>query len=191
MKNGLIVLLIVFNLQINCKSQISNGRDTIIETKQKFVIGYSKQFPSLVLGISFQKNIAINDTTFYVKLVLTTSTSENKSDLSIGKNNSISFLSKTGKSVALTVNANIPMDEIDIHKDDSYAISTSYYYTSTFYLKVNKEQLLTIGSEPFYNLTLTYNDAQTKKMMIAIFSSPNFYTRRSFIQKDIKDLLSL
>jgi hypothetical protein len=191
MKNGLMVLLIVFNLQVNCKSQISNIRDTIIETKQKFVIGYSKQFPSLVLGISFQKSIAINDTVFYVKLVLTTSTSENKSDLSIGKNNNITFLSKSGKSVALTVNANIPMDEIDIHKDDSYAISTTYYYTATLYLKVNKEQLLTIGSEPFYNLTLTYNDAQAKKVKIAVFSSPNFYTRRSFIQKDIKDLLSL
>lgn len=191
MKNGLMVLLIVFSLQINCKSQNNNGSGRIIETKQRFIIGYSRQFSSLVLGISFQKSIAINDTAFYVKLVLTTSTSENKNDLSIGKNNSITFLSKTGKSVALTVNANIPIDEIDIHKDDSYAISTTYYYTTTLYLKVNKEQLLTIGSEPFYNLTLTYNDAQTKKMKIAVFSSPNFYTRRSFIQKDIKDLLIL
>lgn len=189
MKNILIILFVIFVFLFDCNSQIINNKEKVFKTDQKFILGYSKQFQSLTFGISFQKNINLNDTTYYIEFLLTTSNSDDQQFIYLDKNNTLTFTSKTGKSIILLIDEKIKFEENNVHQNEQTPISPSYYYSAKFYLKITKEQLLQIGSEPFYQLMLTYNDAQAKTMKIAKFYSPKFYIRRSFTQRDIKDLL--
>jgi len=185
MRKTLIFLLFALSFQIICKSQVISY-DRLIESKERSLIGNSKQFRSLDLIISFQKAIQSKDTAYYIKFQLLTSEIETRSNIFISKNNSITFTSKTGKSVVLTVHKDIRVEES--YTEELYE-TPKFFYKTTFYLKITKEQLLVLGSEKFYTLTLAYNDVQTKTESIATFYSPKFFTRRSFIQKDIKKLL--
>jgi len=187
MKKSLTILLFLLGLHFVAKSQVVNSYERLIETKQKIVIGNSKQFRSLDLGISFQKTIQSNDTVYYIKFYLTTSPIEDNCNIFIGKNNKITFSSKTGRSVILTLHKDIRTDVLNT--EESFVVP-KHYYTAIFYLKVTKDELLAIGSEKFYTLTLEYNDAKAKEINIATFYSPRFFTRRSFIQKDIQKLLN-
>jgi len=189
MKNGFIVLLVLLSVQINCKSQDYNLESKKVKTKQRFLLGYSKQFTQVDLGVTFIKDLIQNDTIYFVKFKLTTPTSDDRCEIFIGKNNTILFVTKSGKTVILPFNENVLMEEVVVNKD-SPLIPHRFYYTSTFYLKITKEQLLTIGAEPFGNITLTYNDYQSNKVCIAIFYTPNFYVSKSFTIDDIDYLLN-
>lgn len=191
MKIGLVILLFVVSVYFNCSSQDRSSDEKVFKTKQKYVFGYSSQFPSLTLGIFFQKNINAKDTIYYIRFLLTTSISDEKKYIYLDKNNSVTFTSKTGKSNTLLIDQKIKFDESDPHSNNQFSVSASFFYTANVNVKVTKEELLQIGSESFHHLMFTYNDALAKTMRIASFGSPNFYTRRSFLQKDIKHLLEL
>lgn len=186
MKNSLLILSFVVGLQFFVKSQVVNSYDRLIETREKTLIGNSKQFRSLDLSISFQKTIQSNDTVYYIKFNLTTSPIEDNCNIYIGKNNKMTFSSKTGKTVVLKLHKDIKTDALST--EESFTIP-QHYYTAKFYIKVTKEDLLALGSEKFYTLTLEYNDAKAKEINIATFYTPKFLTSRSFIKKDIQKLI--
>jgi len=186
MKKSLILLLFALSFQIICNSQVVNSYDRLIQTKQRNVIGNSKQFRSLDLGISFQKTIQSNDTVFYIKFLFRTSEIEENNEIFIAKNDIITFKSKTGKSIDLTVHKDIRMDVL--HTEEPFE-TPKYYYSTTFYLKIKKQQLKELGSEKFYTLTITYNDLKTKEARVATFYSPKLFTSRSFLKKDIRRLI--
>jgi len=186
MKKVLIFLLFALSFQVICNSQVVNSYDRLIQTKQRNVIGNSKQFRALDLGISFQKTIQSNDTVFYIKFHLTTSEIEENNEIFIAKNDNITFISKTGKSVVLTVHKDIRMDVL--HTEEPFE-TPKYYYSATFYLKLNKQQLKEIGSEKFYTLTIAYKDLKTNEARVATFYSPKLFTSRSFLKKDIRKLM--
>jgi hypothetical protein len=70
--------------------------------------------------------------------------------------------------------------------------STDIAYSSTILiLRITKEKLIEIGSEPFYNLILPYYNSSSKVENKAIFAWPTLLTRRNFNQKSVKYILDI
>ena len=200
MKNVLLILFFTsFYLDVrsqnDCNFQTNtidkSTKERIIETKSRVITGYAKDFPNTDMIISFQKIIKNNDTIYFIKFHFNTSTSEFEKAMYFNKDNNLSFLTKSGKVTSLRFDSVVDVKENIIHKDDPFTPVRYYYYTANFVLKITKEQLLIIGSEPFYNLILTYTDSVTKVVKTAVFIKTALFTSRTFVVKDIKCILNL
>lgn len=174
----------------SCFPQLSGNNKKEYKSKTNVVKGYSNDYNELNIGITFGKIINVIDTTYYIKFQLYAPTSEFQKDIQIYKTSSITFLSKSGRTVELKLTNVISSTEKEKQIVDQYSTDISYYSTILI-LFVTKEKLIEIGSEPFYNLILPYYHSSSKVENKAIFAWPTLFTRRNFNQKSVKYILDI
>jgi len=74
---------------------------------------------------------------------------------------------------------------------DAPVSTVKTYHNTILVLKVTKDKLVEIGSEPFYNLILPYYKSSSEVENRAIFVKPTLLIPRSFTQKNIKYILDI
>ncbi|MGZ2369230.1 hypothetical protein ACXR6G_05560 [Ancylomarina sp. YFZ004] len=193
MKKIIFILGLIFLVNsINCFSKTVEKNRKEFKSKTKYVYGYSNDFKGeLYLGISFEKVIRSIDTTYFVKLQLNAPEIEGRMNICFDEANAVTFLSKTGKTVDLQMTDVRSMTDYDRQGDDLLTTINVSIYSTIFILNVTKEQLIEIGSEPFYNIIIPYLDCKSKVNKKAEFFKPTLLVRRRFIQKNVKYILDI
>lgn len=161
-----------------------------VSTRAKHVYGRSSDFSNfLYLGISFIKDINPTDTAYYIKFKLYAPDSEFRDDICFNKAKSISFLAKNGNIVDLKMKGINTYTESSEQVEDPFKPSKINNYSTSVTLKIAKEKLIELGSQPFNKLMLPYYNKTSKVNNELVFIRPTVFTRRIFIQKKIKDIL--
>jgi hypothetical protein len=191
-KATFIIGCILLLNSINCFSQTDEKKQKEITTKTKHVLGYSDDFQSpLEMGIAVRKVLTSTDTTYYLKLKLSTSSSEYRTDICFDRASSITFLAKSGNSVDIKltkVSSSINSD--DLINDPLSSINVDKHST-TLIIEVTKEELIKIGADPFYKISLPYFNCSTKVYKNVVFSNPSLFVSRTFIQKHIYQIIGM
>ncbi len=190
MKRIVIILICSFLIQsYNCFSQI--------ETKSKQVYGYSSDVNGVTMGISFGKI----DTTYYIRCHITIPGKEYRK-IYLSTKSTLSFITKSGKTIDLNLASKSSSAEQEgqindrklFFKEDKYTKHDNIYEDNNYFtvltIPVTKEQLLKIGSEPFYRVKLPYFENSSNEGEL-LFVKPAISISRDFIQKDIKYLLGI
>ena len=188
-----VIFLLGCSLLINltdCFSQSVKKNKNEFKSKTSTVFGYSNEFSELYLGITFGKVINAEDTTYYIKFNLSAPTSESEREIYLNKAGAINFLSKNGKLVDIKLTDAIISTENEKKLDDPHNPVKVYFISMTMILNVTKENLIEIGSEPFYNIILPYYLISSNVEDKAIFK-PTLFTNRNFTQKDVKYIIDI
>jgi hypothetical protein len=191
MKKVFILFGCIYFMNLSsCFPQLLENNKKEYRSKTSVVKGYSNDYNELDIGITFGKIINLIDTTYYIKFQIYAPTSDFRKDIQIYKTSSITFLSKSGRTVDLKLTNVISSTEKEKQVVDQY--STDIAYSSTILiLDITKEKFIEIGSEPFYNLILPYYNSSSKVENKAIFAWPTLLTRRNFNQKSVKYILDI
>jgi len=193
MKKLIFILGFIFLINsINCFSNTVEKHRKEFKSKTMYVYGYSKDFKgNLYLGISFKKTVKSLDTTYSVRLHLDAPKISNRMNMCINKANAVTFLSKNGKTVDLQMTD--VKSKIDNGREGNGLVKRINVstYSTIFILDVTKEQLIEIGSEPFYNIIIPYLDCKLKVNKKAQFLKPTPLVGRRSIQKNIRYILDI
>lgn len=173
----------------SCFAQFPENYQKEFESRTRAVYGYSDDFNELTMAITFGKKINAVNTTYYIKFQLYAPNSELRQDIQINKKSSITFLSKSGKTVDLPLTDIISSTENKQQTDEPFSVKSDY--STILMVNVTKEQLIEIGSEPFYHLILPYYNTTYQLEKKAFFTSPTLFIRRTFTQKYIKYILDI
>ena len=138
----------------HCFSQLPDNYQKEYESYTRVVSGYSDDFNELDLGITFGKQINPVNTTYYIKFQIYAPNTDFRQDIQINKTSAITFLSKSGKRVDLKLSNVISSTENKQQTDNPFSVKSDY--STILIVPVTKDQLLEIGSEPFYHLLLPY-----------------------------------
>lgn len=193
MKKVIFILVCVFHINsINCFSQSIEKNKKEFESKTKYVYGYSNDFNEAIsMGISFVKVLSSIKATYYIKFHFNESTSEYRTDICLNKASAITFLSESGRFVDLKLNDVRSILKSDKRSDDPFTPIKVFRYSTILILEVTREELIRIGSEPFYKIILPYFDCSSKVNNKVVFGTPALFTRRIFIQKNINYILDI
>lgn len=145
----------------------------------------------LYLGISFEKVIVSEDTAYFVKLKLDAPEIESRMTIYFNKANSVTFISKSGKTVDLQITDVKSVINVDNQEDHLLTTIKESTYSTIFILNVTKEELIDIGSEPYCNVIIPYSDGESKVNKKVEFSKKALFGRRRFIQKYVKYILDV
>jgi hypothetical protein len=187
------ILNVIFVMNISsCFSQLLISDKKEYNSVMRYVYGYSNDFNELDLGIAFGKVVNSGDTTYYIKLQLCAPKSDFRDDILLKRSSTITFLSKNGKSIDLKLSDVISSTKkVNTNQMDYPLATVNTFFTTNLILYVTKNQLIEIGSEPFYNLIIPYFNNSTKVENKAEFTKPTLFVRRSFIQAQIKYILDI
>ncbi|MDE5421446.1 hypothetical protein L3073_04425 [Ancylomarina sp. DW003] len=187
-----IVGFILFFNSINSFSNTVEKNRKEFKSKIKYVYGYSKDLKGyLYLGISFEKVIVSEDTAYFVKLKLDAPEIESRMTIYFNKANSVTFISKSGKTVDLQITDVKSVINVDNQEDHLLTTIKESTYSTIFILNVTKEELIDIGSEPYCNVIIPYSDGESKVNKKVEFSKKALFGRRRFIQKYVKYILDV
>ena len=179
MKQVILILFCSFLFNSHdCFSQKS-------ETKIKYVYGYSYDLNGVTMGITFEKIAKFVTTPYYIRFRIDIPSKEYR-NIYLPKNGTLTFLSKSGNTIDLKLGDVGSLIKRDPQTD---------HYTTTLTIPVTREELVEIGSEPFYRITLPYIENSSKKDRLIlkkdqlIFTRPALLIRRNFTQTDVKYIL--
>jgi hypothetical protein len=191
MKKVIFTLCCIFLINsINCFSQSIEKNKNEFKSETGYVNGYSERSSDVFrMGITFGKVLSLIDTNYYIEFDLEIPGSEYRTDICLNKAKSLTFLTRNGRSVDLKmtdVSSSIKSDKQTV---DPFTPIEVNYHSTTLILEVTKEELMIIGSEPFYRLLLPYFNCSSKAYNEVRFVKPTLFTRRVFIQKNINYIL--
>jgi len=184
----IVVSLLVMNVG-SCFSQFPENYQKEFESRTRAVYGYSDDFNELTMAITFGKKINAVNTAYYIKFQLYAPNSELRQDIQIKKTSVLTFLSKSGKTVDLPLTDVISSTANKQETDNPFSVKSDY--STILMVNVTKEQLIEIGSEPFYHLILPYYNTTWQLEKKAFFTSPTLFIRKTFTQKYIKYILDV
>ncbi len=193
MKKVIFILGFIFLVNsFNCFSNTIEKDGNEYKSKRKYVYGYSEDFKEeFFLGVSFEKVIKPADTIYSIRLQLHASEIEGRKNICFNKANSVTFLSKNGKTVDIQISDVKSLVDHNDKTDHLYSTINESHYSTIVILNVSKEQLIEVGSEPFYHIILPYLDCKSKVAKKAEFIKPTLMVSRRFIQKNVKYILDI
>ena len=177
---------------INCLSQSIEKNKKEYKSKTNYVNGYSNDSNDPIsMGITFVKVISSIKVTYYIKFNVNAPASEYRTDICLNRASAITFLAKSGRFVDLKLTDVSSFIKSDKQLNDPFTPIKVYHHSTILILEVTKEELIKIGSDPFYKIILPYFDCSSKVNNKVVFSNTALFTRRIFIQKNINYILDI
>ena len=159
-----------------------------IETKIKYVWGYSEELPDVSLGIAIGKTSVASDE-YFIRFRLDISANEYR-NIYLSRESAITFLHEDGNSIEL----NLEGMKASINRyrqiEDPKIMLTLDNFITELTVPVSREELTEIGSEPFYKIVLPYINGSSNEKEI-IFVKPALFNNRKFLQSGVNEVLKI
>lgn len=193
MKKGIVIQSCIYLIiTISCFSQSNIEDIREIESKTKYVSGYSNDFKEEVyLGITFGKVITSLDTTYHINLQIDAPETDFRTDIKIQKSSTAKVIAANGQIVDLELADVKSLIDNDKRTVDPKAQIEVHDHTTTLLLNVSRRKLHEIANEPFYSLVLPYFNSTLKASSEIIFTKPTLFVSRDFIRKYVSSILDL